>query len=574
MNVICSLPIQIPVHRVRITVRCLQTGGPVHTAVLRLADYYGPSAEEIAEPLGLAVPRVQRLLEDLAEGGELIEREFVMWVDHARSQVLPYDALTGVAVVPHPGGGIELPMDWPTPKMLENMGMSAGLSWDVGLEGNVEVQEVLDVTADTRTGLLPHRLRLPDTHLVLSTGPNRYTPQELTIAQHGEDDPLLTHWVLEHFTQYLEEHLARGKLTEHTFPEKIAKVIRKHGWVPLEPHPGILREQITQAIDEATERVALLAPSLAFIPTWIEQLLQEADDRGVPVLLCPAKDDQAPRYQRFEFIGKTLPGLPALTLIADEDYALIHSDPQAALDRRSNPTPQHLYTTHDKTAIGGLLDKLGLGPLTRVRARHKLTLGQITSLLTTELENLRGELPEHIQPSIQLADEQAAAEALDRYTTPDRDATKAMRSVIAGIAWERILIDRVAALSAQHPELTITSERWKPPGVSLDLDVIVYDTRKNVVWILDAKNTIKDNRHLDSMKHQIKFLKRTPELTHDCPTIIGLIVHRNDQLPTRPEPTEHPNTHRCTLQAVGDLLLANQLPGQRAQVKGADKRAA
>ena len=565
MSVICSLPIQIPVHRVRIVVRCLQTGGPLHTAVLRLADYYGPSAEEIAEPLGLPIPRIQRLLTDLAEGGELIEREFVMWVDHARSQVLPYDALTGVAVLPHPGGGIELYEDWPTPNMLENMGMSAGLSWDVGLEGNVEVHKVIDVTPDTRTGLLPHRLRLPDTHLVLSTGPNRYTPRQLTIAQHGDEDPLLTHWVREHYTKHLEEHLNRGKLTEHTFPEKIAKIIHKHGWEPLEPHPGVLREQITETIEEATRRVALLAPSLAFIPTWIEQLLQEADDRGVPVLLCPAKDDQAPRYQRFEFTSKTLPGLPALTLIADEDHVLVHSDPAAALDRRSAPTPQHLYTTHHESAVAALLDKLGLGRLTRTRPRHKLTLEQITSLLETELENLRHELPEHIIPSIQMTDEQAAAEALDRYTTPDRNPTRSIRSVIAGFAWERILIDQVAALTAQHPQLTVTAERWKPPGIRLDLDMIVHDSKKNVIWILDAKNTTKDNRQLDSMKRQIKILKRTPELTHDCPTIIGLIVHRADQLPTHAEPTEHPNIHRTTLQTLPDLLLAKRLPGQRPQ---------
>lgn len=574
MSVICSLPIQIPVHRVRITVRCLQTGGPVHTAVLRLADYYGPSAEEIAEPLGLAIPTVERLLTDLSQGGELIEREFVMWVDHARAQVLPYEALTGVAVLPHPGGGIELSEDWPTPNMLENMGLSAGLSWDVGLEGNVEVHKILDVTPDIRTGLLPHRLRLPDTHLVVSKGPDPSEPHQLTITQHGEDDPLLTHWVREHFRDYLEERLKQGKLTEHTFPEKIAKVTGKDGWEPLEPHPGVLREQITQAIEGATQRVALLAPSLAFIPTWIEQLLQDAEDRGVPVLLCPAKDDQAPRGQRFQFTGKTLAGLPALTLIADEDHAVIHSDPQAALDRRAGPTPQHLYTTHEKTAIGGLLDKLGLGRLTRTRPRHKLTPQQVTSLLTTELQNLSGELPEGVRAAIQPADQQAAAAALDRYTTPDRDATKAMRSVVAGFAWERVVIERVAALAAQHTELTITGERWKPPGVSLDLDVIVHDQNKNVVWILDAKNTSKDNRQLDSMKHQIRLLKHAPELTHDCHTIIGLIVHRADQLPTHAEPTEHPSIHHCTLQALGDLLLANRLPGQRPKVNERGRKAA
>ncbi|HEY7933598.1 MAG TPA: hypothetical protein VID48_07215, partial [Solirubrobacteraceae bacterium] len=288
MSVICALAIQIPVHRIRISVRCLQTGGPVHTAVLRLADYYGSdSPEAIAEPLGLPIPRVQRLLSDLALGGELIEREFVMWVDHARGQVLPYNALTGVAVLPHPAGGIELPLDWPTPKMLENMGMSAGLSWDVGLEGNVEVHKVLDVTADTRTRALPNRLRLPDTHLVVTQDESPRQPVELKLAitQHGQDDALLTHWVREHYTKHLHQTLKEGKLANTPVPDTVRKVTEQDGWDTLEPHPGVFREQITQAVEDATQRVAVLAPSFTFIPTWLEQLLKDAGDRGVPVLL-------------------------------------------------------------------------------------------------------------------------------------------------------------------------------------------------------------------------------------------------------------------------------------------------
>lgn len=100
MTVVCAIPIQIPVHRVRVTVKCLATGGPLHTATLRLADYWGESPEEIAEALGLSIPRTQTLLADLQNGGEPIEREFVLWVDHARENALPYSALSGVAVRP------------------------------------------------------------------------------------------------------------------------------------------------------------------------------------------------------------------------------------------------------------------------------------------------------------------------------------------------------------------------------------------------------------------------------------------------------------------------------------------
>ncbi len=62
MTVLCSIPVQIPVHRIRVTAKCLATGGPVHTATLRLMDYWGESPEEIAEVLGLAISYVKRLI--------------------------------------------------------------------------------------------------------------------------------------------------------------------------------------------------------------------------------------------------------------------------------------------------------------------------------------------------------------------------------------------------------------------------------------------------------------------------------------------------------------------------------
>ncbi len=132
MTVLCAIPVQIPVHRIRVRVQCLATGGPVHTAALRLADYWGESPEEIAEVLGLPIPRVEQLLADLANGGEPIERDFVLWVDHARESVLHYSALTGAAVKPERDGPLTLPADPPTPAALAQMGLDAPLSWDLG----------------------------------------------------------------------------------------------------------------------------------------------------------------------------------------------------------------------------------------------------------------------------------------------------------------------------------------------------------------------------------------------------------------------------------------------------------
>ena len=216
MTVLCAIPIQIPVHRVRVTAKCLAIGGPVHTAVLRLADFWGDSPEEIAEVLGLPIYRVERLFEDLQRGGEPIEREFVLWVDHARERVLPYSALSGVAVKPSKHGPFTLPVDPPTPNKLRDMGLGAGMSWDLGLEGHVEVLELIDVIADIRHRTLPHVLRLPDAQLVISTAENEptlptspagaapatETPAfEVQVTQHGVIDHRLTRWARSNYAE-------------------------------------------------------------------------------------------------------------------------------------------------------------------------------------------------------------------------------------------------------------------------------------------------------------------------------------------------------------------------------------
>jgi hypothetical protein len=58
--------------------------------------------------------------------------EFVLWVDHARERVLPHSALSGAAVRPSKTGPFTLAVDPPTPNRLKDMGLAAGLSWDLG----------------------------------------------------------------------------------------------------------------------------------------------------------------------------------------------------------------------------------------------------------------------------------------------------------------------------------------------------------------------------------------------------------------------------------------------------------
>ena len=565
MSVLCSIPVQIPVHRIRVTAECLATGGSVHTATLRLMDYWGESPEEIAEVLGLPIAYVQELIGALENGGERVEREFVLWVDNARGRILPHTALTGVAVKPIRGGPHTFPVEPPlSADVLTSMGLQAGLSWDLGLEGYVEVLDVSHVAADIRDPSLPHLLRLPDTQLVIRPGATPSESWQFAVTQHGIHDPLLTKWAQTNYANDLVELVKESPLAAKRTPSiHLTELTAQGQWEKLEPHPRQLREQVTEAADTAQERLVLCASDLRFVPGWIERTLEAAAERDIEIVLSPANPEHIPWTWHFDFTTTPLTDQPpVLTLIADENHAVIHSDPAACLDRNAPPIHQSLYATSQDTAVGRLVEKLGLGRLRRRPPAPKLTPELIAKMLRQELDKLRSELPRTISAEIQPEDEQFAIDTLDRHP-PREKPTKAARRTAAGIAWERVLLQRVAHLAANNEQLTITAERWKPPGVKLDLDVIVNDHQKGIVWILDAKNAKREDDQLIKMHDQIKLLRRNPELTHGCPTIMGVIVHHQRQLDSTSEPTEHHDILRCTLQGLADLLLAKRLPGER-----------
>jgi hypothetical protein len=593
---ICAIPIQIPVHRIRVTARCLATGGPVHTAALRLADYWGESPEEIAEVLGLQIPRTEQLLADLERGGEPIERDFVLWVDHARGNVLPYSALSGVAVRPSRYGPFTLPVDPPTPQRLQHMGLDAGLSWDLGLEGHVEVLELLDARADIRNNkALPHVLRLPDTQLVIAerkprpdtehnttdtettgTGPPRY---KFSVAQHGTIDPRLTGWARNLYTDDLQKLVQSSQLatTTVTAADTTAATqanrqdpadLASHGrWETLEPHPGILREQVGEAAEQAEERLILAAPDLRHIPTWLKETLSDAHDRDVQIVLCPAKDDLIPNKAPFQFTTSPAPSRRAqpMTLLADDAYAIVHSDPDAILDRRAEPTRPRLHATHHDGAIGAVLDRLHLKRLRPRAPRHKPTPQTISTLLRQALAELQIELPNAVTAQIQPADEQFAIETIARQQNPEHP-TSAARKTAAGIAWERALTTLAQHLAAEHEQLHLLAERWKPNDARIDLDLIVADDTKHTVWVIDAKNAAPTNDQLHKMRAQLRLLNQAPDLTQGRPAL-SVIVHRKRQLDPPLQPTEYPDILRATAQRRPGLLLAKRLPGERPSLR-------
>jgi hypothetical protein len=179
-------------------------------------------------------------------------------------------------------------------------------------------------------------------------------------------------------------------------------------------------------------------------------------------------------------------------------------------------------------------------------------------LLEEELSNLGSELPTSICVTIERADVAFARETFVRRYK-GHNYSRTLRQTAAGIAWERAVGARVRRLAETHDELVLIAERWQPARVAMDLDLIVEDRRKGVIWVLDAKLARPDDEQVRGVRDQIRLLNRNPHLTHGCPTF-GLIVHHRRQLQALRETTEHRHILRCTLQELANLLLARELP--------------
>ena len=236
----------------------------------------------------------------------------------------------------------------------------------------------------------------------------------------------------------------------------------------------------------------------------------------------------------------------------------MHSDPAAVLDRDALPTHQHLFVSQEATAIGRLLDKLGLKRLRPAAPLRQLTPQTVATMLRGALDRLQGELPDTVKASIQPEDEQFALDTLHRQRSPE-NPTSAARRAAAGIAWERVLAARLRSLVARYDTVHVLAERWLPPNARIDLDLIVADDTKGLAWIIDAKNSNPNDDQLAKMRDQIRLLKRSPKTSGERP-IIGVIVHTKHQLDPPVQATEHHNILRCTLQRLPDLLLAKRLP--------------
>lgn len=253
----------------------------------------------IAAVTGLPLTQIARVQGELARRLAPIEREYVLWVDHARGRALPYSALDGVVAVRRRDGGITLPLEPPTKTDLERIGLDEAASWEAGVDGEVEIEEILDVAADARGaagGPASHVLRLPDTQLLIHFDPQNRDQPRVAVTQHGRDDAELTGWLREHYgdppaTDTIDlRHITEASPIPPPWLATLATQTatdNKRPWSFPDPHPRNVRDAITEVAETANDRLDVCAPDLTRLPEWLQNTLAEAAARGVTVVLRP-----------------------------------------------------------------------------------------------------------------------------------------------------------------------------------------------------------------------------------------------------------------------------------------------
>ncbi len=202
----------------------------------------------------------------------------------------------------------------------------------------------------------------------------------------------------------------------------------------------------------------------------------------------------------------------------------------------------------------------------RARALEPAPSGRCS---TRHFEQLRPELG-GVDATIDADDERFAAETLDRYAFRGGRPTERIRAVAAGIAWERVVITVSERLAGEHDDLELLTTRWAPAGRHVDLDVIVRDQAKLIVWVLDAKNAAANHEQAGTMRHQLAVAAEHGWAPEGW-TIMGVIVHPSRRLGrgsgAGARQTEQGDVIRCALAEIPDLLLAATLPDERVAAR-------
>ena len=502
---VCSVPIAVPVFRMRATLECRDVGSPAHRAAARLREL-GLPTDYIAATLGLRTDRTQNLIAQLDGRSGQGVRELRVWIDPAHGAVLTADKGLDIEPQDHQRDIAHLPVLPPRPSELDASAFTDAASSISGRAARIVVDEVRALEADRREGpgAFSHVLHLSRCDLVVM--------QDATLEVHWHDvvDERLTAYARDALADNLAD-LPWERLTAVAAEQALSAALGRADVSPQDGFavavdPQTIHDRVGALVRSAERQVVLAIDApLRRLARWVEWCLdtvRTSDGVAIRLVLCDTSRWKGRHARRLAAADAA--DLPAAVLLAcDGDRALIHTSAAAfgAESTLADLCSQAAFQLHDPAAIARLLARLGL-TAPQVARRPDADPAEVAiTAMRAEVQRQRRYL-DGLEVAIADDDVKAFVEHVER-TLVDLADRRRIEQIAAGVCWERALHTRCLQLAGEHPQLVVAGLRWMPAGEGMDLDVVLRDLRSHTLWVLDAKHADATGRHVAHMRRQL-----------------------------------------------------------------------
>jgi hypothetical protein len=525
-TVLASAPIGVPVLRMRAELLYRSLDSNTHRAVADLIELQLPH-DRIAAILGLRLDQTRALIAEVDGSGGKRTRMIRVWVDSAHRAALPGDGDLHLLRADNRPGIPTLPVRRPTRGDLPPEAFAAATAANEA----VVVDAVQGLHPDRQPGQREgsDELLLPDTHLLVTTGKKGPT---LEVQWHGVEDADLTRLANKKLLGplALNNSLGNADAVERARADLYARLhLTPTQAFPLPLDAGAVQDRVLDLIAQATQQIVLaIGDPIARLEPWVSGALTTAAEQGLEVLVLLTDPDQLQGHlnPRIQLSAQRLPA--GFTVLRDGERALAHSHALLLGAAWGFPDlrPQACLAIHDPEAARLLSEQVAVDPpphSTELKAIQVPVDEIVQDALRKALQQQSSHLPAGLAAAVGEEDLEAFHEQAEREWR-DLHHPGEVRSLAAGVAWERTIYTLLTHLASSAPTLQLYQFRWKPPNVKIDLDIILRDNEHEICWVIDAKHGPPRDGDIGLMRAQLR-LAREHGLYPKGWQTRGLIVH-------------------------------------------------
>jgi hypothetical protein len=559
-QVLCSVPIAVPIFRMRATLECRDLGSPAHRAAERLRECGAPT-DYIAAALGLRVDQTENLLAQLDGTGGQGVRELRVWIDLPHGAALTAEQGLDLITGDRQRDLAHLPILPPKPSDLEPATFTAAASSLAGPSARIVVDDVRALEPDLRdaTTRFHHVLHLSRCDLVVTADGT------FEIHWHDEVDERLTAFARELLSDDLLT-FEWASLTPATAEQELSATLERAGVTLQESYaikldPYTIHEHALALVHSAERQIVLAVDApLRHLPDWLDAALEAVRDRQgeVEVHLLLSDTSRWKGRHAARLTATTAADLPSeVLLIRDGDRGLIHSSAAAfgAESAIAGLHSQAAVEVHEPVAIRRLLERLHLPcPHVARRSAEQRPEDVAAEALRKALGYQRRHL-DGLEVAVTSDDVVAFVDQVERTLVDMRDPRR-VAQLAAGVCWERAVYTRCVQLADHHPQLVVDALRWTAPEGRMDLDIILRDLGTKTWWVLDAKHDSLAARHLAHVRRQLD-IARDHQLVPPGWDALALIVYP-PHASAIPELTNDKRVRRTTFDMLAGALGLNQ----------------